>query len=400
MRAEKDGDRGIWRFSKPVLVATQCYPPLGGGSSTIMVNLLNWIEPDSIVLAVQKPDPETEKSAPVTSHRRYFVEWSTRLPGRIEQLRRYLTRPVVEHGLVALGLRMDCGAVVGVYPDVFFLDAACCAARRLGVPFIPHLHDTVEEGMASSRFGRYACHVQKRVFSSSKTVLVANQGMAALYREKYGINAVPVVHVYPERVPRQPPAGNGSRDLFWSGNIYSINAAALGRVYEASSRVPGTGLTVASQQSLENLARLGLGGERVRRTYVPVRDRQRYLDLLRSQGVLLLALSWPDESPVHEDELRTIFPTKTPEYLASGRPILVHCPEHYYLARFFTENRCGEVVTERNVDVLEMCLRLLLEDQERRRRLGEAALAAAHEFKPKNVLPVFHSAVQGILDHV
>lgn len=394
---EPDGEGGIWRFSRPVLVATVAYPPMGGGSSTIMKNLLDPIDPGSVVLAVQRLAPETERLEPATAHRRHFVERLTCLPGRIEKIRRRLWLPVVERRLVALGRKMQCGAVVGVFPDVFFLDAACRAAHRLGVPFLPYLHDTVKESLAGTRLARYGAEVHGRVLSSSKGVLVATRGMEALFRRKYGKEATTVPHVFPEVIPERPDEDGVPRGLFWSGYIYSINVAALRRVFDAAKTVPGVFMTVASQQSKEYLVRLGFSRERLKRTYVPVRDRTRYLQALRDHGVLVLALSWPDESPVHEDELRTIFPTKTPEYLASGRPILVHCPEHYYVAQFFMENQCGEVVTERSGDEIERRLRLLFEDGERRHRLSEAALRAAHEFRLEKVLPVFHGAVQGVL---
>lgn len=397
-RAESNrNERGPWRFSSPVLVASRPYPPLGGGSSTIMKNLLDWIDPEGIVLAVQKPHPDKERFAPAGLHRRNFVEWELRLPGRVEQFRQYLLRPHLERRLVTLGRQKECGAVVGVFPGLVFLDAACRAARRLRVPFISYLHDTVAESQAGGHYASYAVQVQRRIFSNAARILVATKGMAGLYREKYGIEAAPVLHIYPESVPDRPPDEPGSRDLFWSGNIYDINAAAGRRVYEASAQFPGVGMTVASLQSRENLVRLGFSGERVHRTYIPVGDRQKYLDLLRSHGVLMLALSWPDESSIHEDELRTIFPTKTPEYLASGRPILVHCPGHYYLAKFFKENGCGEVVTERSGEKLRDALRSLLENREKQVRLGEAALRAVREFEPERVMPVFHEAVQGVL---
>jgi Glycosyl transferase 4-like domain len=395
---EAHGDNRRLSFLHPVLVATLGYPPLGGGSSTIMKNLLDHFEPGSIVLAVQRPLARKETGElEAGPHRRHFVVAESRLPGRLEVRRRTILRPLVRRRLTRLARRYRCGAIVGVYPDVFFLDSAVRAATDLGLPFLPYLHDTIVESLEGSRYDRLGHQVQERVVRSAHEVLVATHGMAALFREKYGIEAVPVEHIYPEPVPEQPPEDPGSRDLFWSGNIYAINAAALRRVFDASGLVDGTGLNIASLQSQEGLERLGFGGARVRSTYIPVSERSRYLDLLKSHGVLVLALSWPDESSIHEDELRTIFPTKTPEYLASGRPILVHCPDHYYLAQFFKENGCGEVVGERSVDALATALNRLLEDPARRLELGRAALTAAHQFAPEIALEAFHRSVRGAL---
>ena len=50
------------------------------------------------------------------------------------------------------------------------------------------------------------------------------------------------------------------------------------------------------------------------------------------------------------DEFRTIFPTKTIEYLISGRPILAHSPADAFLTKFLVENDCALVVDRPDVD--------------------------------------------------
>jgi glycosyltransferase involved in cell wall biosynthesis len=92
----------------------------------------------------------------------------------------------------------------------------------------------------------------------------------------------------------------------------------------------------------------------VRSTFYP--SRSEYINAVNFHGILVLALNWQDECKVHEAELSTIFPTKAVEYLASGGPILVHCPEHYFLARFFKKHKCGTVVTERNGEELKKAI--------------------------------------------
>jgi glycosyltransferase involved in cell wall biosynthesis len=126
------------------------------------------------------------------------------------------------------------------------------------------------------------------------------------------------------------------------------------------------------------------------------RQRADYLKAMQQQGVLILALNWPDETPQHEDELATIFPTKTPEYLATGRPIVVHCPEHYFLARFFRENRCGLVVTERSIEALVQAIRHLLEDPVAVSELRQSALTAARIFSADQIARRFQTVVRSV----
>ncbi len=382
-------------LSQRVMVVSMGYPPVLGGSSIIMRNLLAQFPPGSIVLATMRPWPDEKDPAHDSPHRRHFVMDDTHLPGRWENLRRLALRPVLTHRLVRLGRSSGAGAIVGVYPRLSFLDAAQRAAVTLRLPFFPYLHDTIVEALSSSRLAAYAQLVQRRVFSSATAVFVATHGMAELYERKYGLHAHRLVHIYPEEVRDEPPADPpASRSLLWSGGVYTINAVSLQRVNEAMGGLPGVRFAMATGQSREELTVAGLTTDTLDVTFVPMTERQRYLEFLGQHAVLVLALNWPDETHVHEDELSTIFPTKTPEYLASGRPILVHCPEHYHLARFFNDNDCGLVVSERSPEALRAALGKLLDDRDVGWRLGRNALRVARQFNSDRVSSAFRDTIE------
>jgi hypothetical protein len=290
--------------------------------------------------------------------------------------------------------------VIGVYPDLFMMDAAQRVAARLGLPFVSYLHDTIAEATSLSRLARWGNAVQRRVFATSNLVMVLTGGLSDLYEHKYGLRPVFVPHSYPEPIADATADFASTRQsLFWGGAVYSINSEAVARVFRAMMKVEGLRFTLATAQSRGELAGMGMEGERIDLTCIPAEQRPRYLDLLRHHAVLVLALNWPDETRVHADELATIFPTKTPEYLASGRPILVHCPEHYHLARFFRQHGCGEVVVERSVEAVEAALRRVIGSPDYRRELGSRALVAARQFARERVVAAFRDAVEGVLRH-
>lgn len=392
-------DRGTYRFPGRILVATGAYPPIPGGSSVIMRNLLDSISPESIVLARSRP-LKRHTGGKAGHHLPHFVINSTTLPSRFERYRQLILRKAVTGRIVRLAERTRCRAILGVYPTILFLDVAERAARTLRVPFVPYLHDTVEEGMAAGKFARWGRRAQERVFASAKRVFVATGGMAELYRRKYNLDVEPILHIYPEPIPGcVPDERNVQKTLFWGGAVYGINAKALLRVHQALTRADRAhSLLLATGQTRDQIEDQGFAAAQLDTTFVPLAERSRYLGLLREQKILVLALNWPDETRIHEDELSTIFPTKAPEYLASGRPILVHCPEHYYLAKFFRENDCGEVVTSRDPVELDAAVIKLLRSQEERRRLGQSGLEAAAVFSRDAVLPKFLKALEAAIE--
>jgi hypothetical protein len=151
-------------------------------------------------------------------------------------------------------------------------------------------------------------------------------------------------------------------------------------------------MTTAKQLTV--LEGMGIDVSALDRVYYP--EWSDYLEALNDHEILLLALDWPDESPIHHDELATIFPTKTPEYLASGRPILVHCPEDYFLARFFRHHDCGTIVSERSVDALADAIRTIRQGGAEVRRRSQNGLTAMGRFMPDRVAGRLKSLVDAV----
>ena len=66
----------------------------------------------------------------------------------------------------------------------------------------------------------------------------------------------------------------------------------------------------------------------------------------------------------HPAVIRTAAPAKLPEYMASGRPILVHAPRGSHFADYVREAGFAEVVDVPEEEALRAALLRLLEDAE------------------------------------
>ena len=295
--------------------------------------------------------------------------------------------------LVRLIEHTRANTIVGIYPSFHFLKIAREACRITQVPLLVYLHDTIAEGLSDTRLAARAIKLQEQIFTEASTILVMSRGMADLYEKKYGLSCQPLEHTYSETIPEILPRIRTQRQGFWGGDIYNINARSVTRVSEALQRI-NYSFFLATKMTTQHLKRQGLTGDHLSTGFYS--NRAAYLNTLKQQDILILALDWPDESPKHIDELATIFPTKAPEYLASGRPILVHCPENYFLARFFREHNCGLVVTERCVDALERAVQSLLKDSSQVEIMRKSALATAKLFLAGQLANHFQTAVQNI----
>jgi hypothetical protein len=86
--------------------------------------------------------------------------------------------------------------------------------------------------------------------------------------------------------------------------------------------------------------------------------------------VLFLGLGF--DTP-HVDVIQTASPAKLPEYMASGRPILVHAPRGSHVAEYAREEGFAEVVDAPDDEALRAAVTRVLSD----RASGEARVGRA-----------------------
>ena len=376
------------RLSHPVVYVVGTLPPSPGGSPVINANLINAFEPGSIAVALWKSAAFKGK---VNITQSWTVSSWTIHP-RLDRLTLKAQVPISAWRISQLVRRTSARAIICSYPQAHQLEASLIAAERCNLPLVAYLHDTIAAGGIGTHREDYLSQLEKRVFRESAHIFVMSQGLADLYREKHGRKVDVLPHSFPESRFSEFSPTLQSDSVFWGGAVYSINRSALARLWRGIERHTSLSLNVATRVSRTNLARMGLNGERISTPYYE--DRISYLQALESQNILLLALDYPEESPVHVDELSTIFPTKTIEYLASGRPILAHCPRNYFLARFIEENECGVVVSERSETELGLAVKTLSEDVDLQRRCVENSHRAVQQFYTGRVASILRDALE------
>jgi len=299
--------------------------------------------------------------------------------------------------LQRLARQYNCGAILAVYSDIYALVAARRASAALGLPLALYLHDPIAEGTQGSRIHPYAKQVQDRLFAEKRLVFSMSEGLAALFDRKYQLETVPLPHCYNE-TPSAPVAirrKEGPKTALFSGSIYELNRAAVVRAAKTAVRA-GYRIVCTAQHAADIIKAGGVAAASIDVKGAP--SRGDYLALLREQDVLFVALAWPEESTIHRDSLATTFPTKVPEYLGAGRPMLVHCPKDYFLSAFVDERRCGLLVCERSEEQLFEAWTALRDDEDLALRLGRKAHEAVAYFDGRRISDVFRQHIEALVD--
>jgi glycosyltransferase involved in cell wall biosynthesis len=104
-------------------------------------------------------------------------------------------------------------------------------------------------------------------------------------------------------------------------------------------------------QLIESIKKLAQGKKNIKL----LSANQSEMPKIQSSATLLfLPLSWNTKSP---DIIATATPGKFTDYLASGRPMLVHAPDYAYVSKYTKENQLGLVVDKNDVQLLADTIR-------------------------------------------
>jgi glycosyltransferase involved in cell wall biosynthesis len=374
-----------------ILFLSMGLPPLISGQTTVVINLAKEFSCDEMVIAGEQ------------SHGGAQFDWRDDWPAicyltqawpvtrRGGRWWRRLSFPLLLVRCIRLARRHQCSAILVVFPKEEFLLAGYLTARWTGAELYPYFHNTYLENSQGLQW-YFARWLQARVFAAAKHVFVMSEGMAELYRERYpNVKASPLVHSFNEAIPAMVPHVDISEspEFIISGSISEACLDATRRVCDAVAGIKDASLTFLSGTPRRVLEQTGLLRGSARHETVPHGE---VVARLRKADILVLPHGFTGK--LSAEEYRSIFPTRTIEYLICGRPILAHCPADCYLTRFLKNHRCALVVDEPGVPALLKAIKRLRTDATLRLELVRNALRAATMFHVSQVARELRSKLQ------
>lgn len=293
--------------------------------------------------------------------------------------------------------------VVGCSGNPFDLPAAAIAAYRLKLPFIAYLFDDPVYQWEQGVYRSLARFWEKRWAARAAKVIVPNEVLAEDVRARVPRAAIAIVRnpVDLKRIgltgidDRQalrtasPPTPQAPWTVLYTGSVYSAQASAFQNLVAALDRTEGRfHLHVHTAQSDAQMRENGLVGPFVHRfDHLP---QAQALTRQREADILFLPLAF--ESPIPE-VVRSSAPAKVAEYLASGRPVIVHAPRGSFISSFFAARDAGLVIDQPDVDALAQALTRLSGDSALQANLVANARVAAEEFDVDRARAAFSAVV-------
>lgn len=269
-----------------------------------------------------------------------------------------------------------CDAILACSGNPYDLPAGYLASRWAGVPFYAYVFDYYSYQWTRLLHRYFARYVEPIVLKGAAGVIVPNEFLRDEYRRRYEIEPI-VIHNPCEvsetdhKVPW--PASHGEIRIMCTGAAYRTHYDAFRNLIAAVQQLdrPDVELHVYTAQpqaesELENIGWPLVRYNRLAPSHV--------LEVQRSADILFLPLAFNSPTP---EVIRTSAPGKMGEYLASGRPVLVHAPADSFVSWYFKEHECGVVVDQSEPGMLAQAIGRILNDADLRQRVGENARARA-----------------------
>jgi len=274
--------------------------------------------------------------------------------------------------------RDECGAVVACTDNFYDLPAGYLASRLCKVSFFAYMFDDYSYKWIDPEVNAHAQRLEPFVLKGATGIIVPNEFMRDELRSRYGVEGVIVRNAcdppedYGDTGVDSFEPGDGVR-IVYTGAVYQAHYDAFVNLVAAIGLLkrPNVKLHIYASEPAADLIAAGIHGPVVFHKHRAIHFIPR---IQRQADILFLPLAFDSPYP---EVIKTSAPGKMSEYLAAGRPILVHAPHDCFISWYFRKNECGVVVDRLDPALLAETIDRVLRDADLRQRLGARACRQA-----------------------
>ena len=230
-------------------------------------------------------------------------------------------------------------------------------------PYALYFFDIYKENLLQWPFKLIAKILEKTLIKNATMIILTNEGTEKYYKKLYGSNIkTVVVHnsvfakayentqtLYQPRPPYQ---------IVFTGNLYWPQEESVRNLIKAVSEINDIDvrLLLYVPKPPQDLVGVHKNHPKIKFDVAP----QSEMPTIQSKAdILFLPFAWHTPSP---QIISTASPGKLTDYLAAGRPILIHAPPYAYVSQYARQHNFAHVVDEENIELLKDGIKKLLTD--------------------------------------
>ena len=258
--------------------------------------------------------------------------------------------------------------------------------HELKLPLVIHIMDDWPSTIRNSYFPKYIWGkiIEKKfinLITDAELLMGISEPMQDEYYIRYGLTFIPFhnpidTKLWLTNCKKDYNIGHKNIVLLYSGRFGTGISNSLLEVANAIEELNSEGYSIVFQIQTPMLDHELLIKLRQYKCFKlnPVVNYEQIPRIFSNADILLLANDFDEKSITF---LRYSMPTKAPEYMISGTPILVYASEETAIAKFFLQNKCGYCVTKENNREIKSAIRFLIGNTEYRKMIGHNAIKLA-----------------------
>ena len=255
--------------------------------------------------------------------------------------------------------------------------------KLTGRPFFLYIFDIYEESQSKRLQKLLAKIFEKRLLYSAVQIFVMSKSLQKHFFQKWGVRSEIIPH--PVDIKNysysQHIKNNDEFRIVYTGMIYDAHLdSILNLVKVVNSLDHRIKFLVYTPRPHRVLSEMGISGPNVQ--ICGFVRKSEVANIQKSADILFLPLAFNSCFP---GLIRTASPSKMPEYLAAGRPILVHSPKDSYLVDYARRKGFALIVDNPDPEELRGAVIRLIYDSELRKKIVENARKTALEHDAKKV---------------
>ncbi len=313
------------------------------------------------------------KSTPVSRARRLFrglqqvstrnhtLNWLFQSSSRILSLSNLTTRIFTTGILVVRGNGIGCLFAMSDWGPA--LIATFLLSKWTHLPYVLYLVDIYRGNDLPFPANMVARMLEPRLIKQAHSVVFLTDGMRELYIRRYGSPTKFYVVRNPSTLSVYDPFRTDYRPskpytIVFTGSVYWAQERSLRNLIETMDELNDLPIKLklyvpTPDESLKKLV------ERHPNVTLSAASQAEIRVIQCEATILFLPLSWHTSSP---EVISTAFPTKLIDYMASGRPILIHTPPYAYVTKYAKQEQFALVVETENKVELKKAIITLLSD--------------------------------------
>ncbi len=387
--------------TKKLVVTCRSFPPCVGGSPVLLTNLFRVYDGDVEAVVGWEYDAKFDFTfAPPckTHYLRFRPPFLQRVMWHFRAVYLFFIKWFVYFKLRQL---RPAAVLAACTPDGLFFTASFLACRKLKIPFWAHMHDLWKENYSPTYFsGKLAEKWEPIILRSADKIYCMTSSQSEYYQARYQRTCELLPHCIapdvevPDDLPVRTTGPTDEKLILYTGSIAgNMNLDALQEFVKAVDLLPPNyQVRMLVGDNLDRYRAEGIYRERISYGWVSVKESER---LVRQADVLFLPLSFKN---CCAEEVKTVFATKTLNYLTAGVPILVYSPPDSFHSRSAGEAGWGYVVQKEEPQLLADKLQELANDAVLRKRIVQNAIQEARRRDPRRWAESIKQEFQRLLE--